>query len=123
MYPPDTSQDSRIKANWRGIGVMAGMLAGALIGGDAGEALMIGSYAAGTQAMLSYSRDDEREADQLGFKKAYLAGFKPMPLSAPFQNCSKGSGGLIRRRPICLPIGRFREDGQSHGHEPDISRA
>jgi len=27
--------------------------------------------------MLSYSRDDEREADQLGFKKAYLAGFKP----------------------------------------------
>lgn len=59
------------------IGVLAGMLAGVLLGGDAGEALMVGSYAAGTQAMLSYSRDDEREADQLGFEKAYLAGFKP----------------------------------------------
>lgn len=58
-------------------GTLAGMLAGVLIGGDAGEALLVGSSAAAQQAMLSYSRDDEREADQLGFKKAYLAGFKP----------------------------------------------
>ena len=58
-------------------GTLAGMLAGVLIGGDAGEALLVGSSAAAEQAMLSYSRDDEREADQLGFKKAYLAGFKP----------------------------------------------
>jgi len=76
------------------IGVMAGMLAGALIGGDAGEALMIGSYAAGTQAMLSYSRDDEREADQLGFKKAYLAGFKPDAFVSALSKLQQGQWGV-----------------------------
>jgi len=65
------------KGSMVSLGTVAGMLAGILIGGDAGEAVMLGSVAAGTQVMLSYSRDDEREADQLGFKKAYMAGFKP----------------------------------------------
>ena len=65
------------KGSMVSIGTLAGMLAGMLIGGDAGEAVMFGSVAAGNQVMLSYSRDDEREADQLGFKKAYMAGFKP----------------------------------------------
>ncbi|MBN1625320.1 MAG: M48 family metalloprotease [Deltaproteobacteria bacterium] len=76
------------------IGVIAGMLAGALIGGDAGEALMIGSYAAGTQAMLSYSRDDEREADQLGFKKAYLAGFRPDAFVDALSKLQQGQWGV-----------------------------
>lgn len=75
------------------IGTLAGMLAGALIGGAAGEALIVGSQAAGTQTMLSYSRDDEREADQLGFKKAYMAGFKPDAFISALAKLQQGQWG------------------------------
>ncbi len=46
---------------------LLGMLAGAVVGGDGGGALAIGSLAGATSTMLHYSRDNEREADQAGF--------------------------------------------------------
>ncbi|WP_022667422.1 M48 family metallopeptidase [Desulfospira joergensenii] len=51
------------------IGTMAGVLAGALVGatgggGEAVQALSIGSMAAGQSAMLAYTRENETEADQ-----------------------------------------------------------
>jgi len=58
-----------------GIATMAGILAGVLVGGEAAGALMTGSIAAGAQAELGYSREDERQADQLGFKYAHKSGF------------------------------------------------
>lgn len=81
------------KATLVSIGTVAGMLAGALIGGDAGEAIMVGSAAAGTQKMLSYSRDDEREADQLGFIKAYKAGFEPDAFISALAKLQQGQWG------------------------------
>lgn len=60
-----------------GLATMAGVLAGILIGGKAAGALMTGSMAAGIQAELGYSRDDERQADQLGLKYTCLSGFDP----------------------------------------------
>jgi predicted Zn-dependent protease len=59
------------------LGTLAGVLAGALIGGKASAAVMTGSMAAAVQQQLNYSREDERQADQLGFKYATLAGFDP----------------------------------------------
>jgi len=59
------------------IATMAGMLAAILIGGEAAGAIMVGSQAAGMQAMLGYSRDDERQDDQLGFKYMSETGFAP----------------------------------------------
>ena len=59
------------------LGTLAGVLAGALIGGQAGGAVMAGSAAAGIQTQLHFSRDDERQADQLGFKYTNQAGFDP----------------------------------------------
>jgi len=59
------------------IATLAGVLAGMLIGGEAAGALMTGSMAAGMQKQLSYSRDDERQADQLGYKYMDQAGFNP----------------------------------------------
>jgi predicted Zn-dependent protease len=59
------------------LATMAGILAGVLIGGKAAGALMTGSMAAAIQAELGYSRDDERQADQLGQKYTYLSGFDP----------------------------------------------
>jgi predicted Zn-dependent protease len=69
---------NRIEQNKKiAIATLAGMLAGALIGGKAAGAVMTGSAAAGIQQQLNYSRDDERQADQLGFKYMNLSGFDP----------------------------------------------
>jgi predicted Zn-dependent protease len=59
------------------IATIAGVLASILIGGKAGGALATGSMAAGVQKQLSYSRDDERQADELGFKYMEESGFDP----------------------------------------------
>lgn len=56
---------------------LAGVLIGALIGGEASQAIMIGSAAAGAQAQLAFSRTDERQADQLGFRYMRQSGFDP----------------------------------------------
>jgi predicted Zn-dependent protease len=60
-----------------GLGTLAGVLAGVLIGGNASAAIITGSMAAGIQQQLTYSREDERQADQLGFKFMTFAGFDP----------------------------------------------
>jgi predicted Zn-dependent protease len=59
------------------IAVLAGMLAGALMGGKAGGAIATGTMAAGMQKQLAYSREDERQADNLGFKYMEESRFNP----------------------------------------------
>jgi len=67
---------SRIERSKKiGMATMAGVLAGILAGGKAAGALVTGSIAAGIQAELGYSRDDERQADQLGFTYAQRSSF------------------------------------------------
>jgi len=70
---------------------MAGILAGVLIGGPAAGALMMGSMAAGVQAQLYYSRNDERQADQLGLKYMKAAGLDPRGLVSTLKKIEKGS--------------------------------
>ena len=57
----------------------AGMLAGILLGaggaGSAGNALAVGSLAAGESLSLSYSREDERQADEIGLRYLTKAGY------------------------------------------------
>jgi predicted Zn-dependent protease len=67
------------KISWA---TLAGMLAGILIGGDLSGAVIAGSQAAGAQAELGYSRNDERQADQLGFKYSSEVGFDPSAMIA-----------------------------------------
>jgi len=70
---------SRIERSKKiGMAMMAGVLAGILAGGEAAGALVTGSIAAGIQAELGYTRENERQADQLGFKYAQSSGFDPM---------------------------------------------
>jgi predicted Zn-dependent protease len=59
------------------LATLAGMLLGALVGGEAGGGIMTGSMAAVMQKQLAYSRNDERQADQLGFRYMSVAGFDP----------------------------------------------
>ena len=72
-----------------GLATLAGMLAGILVGGEVGGALMTGSVAAGIQAELGYSREDERQADQLGFKYTQLSGFDPAGMLTALQKIQR----------------------------------
>ncbi|MCK5541928.1 MAG: M48 family metalloprotease [Desulfobacterales bacterium] len=61
-------------------GILAGVLAGSQGEGDFGQALTMGSLAAGQSAMLSYTREHEIEADQKGFDYLLKTGFSPTGL-------------------------------------------
>lgn len=81
---------SRIeKAQIVNLASMLGILAGVFLGGDAQSALAIGSVAAGQSAMLSYSREDEREADQVGMNYLVAAGFRPQGMVQSFETIRK----------------------------------
>ncbi len=62
-----------------GIGVLAGIAAGIFLGmagsATAAQAITLGSVAAGESLALSYSREDERQADQLGLQYLQKAGY------------------------------------------------
>lgn len=77
-----------------GLGTLAGALAGVFIGtqtrssdnaGQASQALIAGSLAAAPAAMLSYSRQNEREADQLGLQYLTDAGYRPEGMVGAFK--------------------------------------
>ncbi|WP_051693894.1 M48 family metallopeptidase [Desulfohalovibrio reitneri] len=68
-----------------GAASLVGALAGALMGSDAGAAVAQGSQAASLSAMLSYSRDHEREADQVGMNYLLESGFSPWGLVRGFE--------------------------------------
>jgi predicted Zn-dependent protease len=74
-----------------GIASMAGMLAGILLGGQAGAAVMSGTMAAGIQKQLAYSREDERQSDQLGFQYMSQTGFDPGGMHKVLAKLEKGS--------------------------------
>ncbi|MCK5768656.1 MAG: M48 family metalloprotease, partial [Candidatus Atribacteria bacterium] len=67
------------------IAQLVGLLAGALIGGEAAAPLILGSQAVGQQAIINFTRDNEREADQLGFKYMTAAGFDPREMITLFK--------------------------------------
>ena len=72
------------------LATLAGVLLGALVGGEASGAIMTGSMAAGMQQQLAYSRNDERQADQLGFKYMAVAGFDPLGMIETLKKLQKG---------------------------------
>ena len=74
-----------------GIGTMAGILAGILIGGPVAAALITGSMAAGMQAQYHYSREDERQADQLSYKYIKPSTFDSKAMISALQKIQKGS--------------------------------
>ena len=73
------------------IGTMAGILAGILIGGPAAAALITGAMAAGMQAQYHYSREDERQADQLSSKYIRPSTFDSKAMISALQKIQKGN--------------------------------
>ncbi len=68
-----------------GLGSLLGILAGILVGAEAGEAVAVGSMAGAQSAFLSYSREDEREADQVGMNYLIQAGYNPRGMVTAMQ--------------------------------------
>jgi beta-barrel assembly-enhancing protease len=56
-------------------GIAAGIFLGAGGAGEVGNAVAVGSMAAGQSMTLAYSREDERQADQIGLKYLSKAGY------------------------------------------------
>ncbi len=77
-----------------GAGALLGMLAGAFLGSqgndDAAGGLMLGSMAGAKSAMLSYSREHEREADNIGLTSLVDVGYDPRGMVEAFE--------IIRRK-------------------------
>ena len=65
-------------------GIAAGIFLGAEGAGEVGSALVVGSMAAGQSMTLAYSRDDERQADQLGLDHLTKAGYSGYGLLTVF---------------------------------------
>lgn len=74
-----------------GLGTLAGILAGILIGGPLAAAVITGSMAAGMQAQYHFSREDERQADQLSYKYIRPSTFDSKAMIGALQKIQKGS--------------------------------
>ena len=82
---------SRSQEAFKGQGLLAlaGILVGAAIAskadGDVGSAVMLGTQAALMDRQLSYSRNQEREADRIGMQFMYSAGYNPQSMADYFE--------------------------------------
>ncbi len=77
------------------IASLAGMVAGALLGGSGGstgnmgQALAMGSMAGAQSAFLMYTRENEREADHVGLNYLVKSGYNPYAMTQTFELMNK----------------------------------
>nr|WP_174506150.1 M48 family metalloprotease [Acinetobacter sp. Marseille-Q1620] len=91
---------SRSKEAFKGQSLLA--LAGIIVGaalaatsdGDAGGAVMLGTQAALMDKQLSYSRDQEREADRIGMQFMDRAGYNPQAMADFFESMNRSTSQL-----------------------------
>jgi len=67
------------------LATLGGILAGVFLGGNVGQAVMMGSLAGNIQMQLAYSRQDEREADVKGLDYLVESGYDPRFMMEAFQ--------------------------------------
>lgn len=81
------------KAQGFQIGALAGVIAGAVVGGGWGEAISQGSQLGLGTWLLKYSRDYEKQADLLGAQIMARAGYDPRDLARMFETIGRQSKG------------------------------
>jgi predicted Zn-dependent protease len=77
------------KAKFSTIATVIGALAAVLLGGAAAAPLLTGAMAGAEAAMLAYSREDEKEADTMGFKWLNLARYDPHYMMTVFRKMNR----------------------------------
>ena len=91
---------SRSQEAFKGQGLLAlaGIIVGAAIAtqtdAGAGSALMLGTQAALLDKQLSYSRNQEREADRIGMQLMYSAGFNPQSMAEFFETMNRATSRI-----------------------------
>ncbi|GAA5002812.1 M48 family metalloprotease [Acinetobacter puyangensis] len=90
---------SRSQEAFKGQGLLAlaGLLAGIAVASqssDAGAAVMLGTQAAMLDKQLSYSRNQEREADRVGMQYMAIAGYNPESMADFFELMQRSSTQL-----------------------------
>ncbi|MBN2141493.1 MAG: M48 family metalloprotease [Desulfovibrionaceae bacterium] len=74
------------------VGLVSGLLLGAGGGGDTkdlGKGLIVGAQSAGQAAFLSYTRQNENEADHVGMNYLLAAGYNPQDMPDTFKTMLK----------------------------------
>lgn len=76
------------------LATVAGMLAGILLGAagvdpSLGQAVIVGSVAGGVQKQLSFSREDEEQADFVGYKLMTSLGYPPQAMAEGFRKIGR----------------------------------
>lgn len=66
--------------------MLASLVVAATVGGDAGQAAMMTAQARAVNDQLRFSRSNEEEADRVGIRTLYNAGFNPNDMPSMFQN-------------------------------------
>jgi Zn-dependent protease with chaperone function len=91
-----TANATKAQNPWLQLGQMAGVVGGAMVGGQAGAVIAQGSQFGLGTLLLRYSRDFEKQADLLGAQIMARAGYDPRALAHMFETIereSRTSGG------------------------------
>lgn len=77
-------------------GLLASLAIMAAAGGEAGQAALMTSQAISHDNRLRFSRSHEQEADRIGIRNLYNAGFDPYDMSGMFEQMLRMSSGSQR---------------------------
>jgi predicted Zn-dependent protease len=88
-----TANLSKAQNPWLQIGQVAGLIGGAMVGGQAGSAIAQGTQFGLGTVLLRYSRDFEKQADLLGAQIMARAGYDPRALARMFETIERESTG------------------------------
>jgi predicted Zn-dependent protease len=103
--------DDQRKNAWMGIAGLAAAVIAARGGkGDAAQGALLGSQAAMVQNYLNFSRDNEREADRIGFQYLSRAQFDPLSMGTFMEKLQRSTSlndtgvvpGYLRTHPITV---------------------
>ncbi|MDZ7828167.1 MAG: M48 family metalloprotease [Halofilum sp. (in: g-proteobacteria)] len=81
---------------------VAAIVAGLLLGGQVGQAAMLGGIASEAQRQINYTRSNEYEADRIGIRVLADAGFQPQGMTGFFEILRQEAGASAEAVPEYL---------------------
>ena len=97
-----TANATKAQNPWLLIGQLAGAIGGAVVGGQAGSAIVQGSQLGLGTLLLRYSREFEKQADLLGAQIMARAGYDPRSLARMFETIERETHGSAAKNPQWL---------------------
>ena len=98
-------------------GLLASLIIASTVGGDAGQAALMTTQAVGQENRLRYSRSNEQEADRIGIRTLYNAGFDPNDMAGMFEQMMRMQS-FSRRLPEFLSTHPLDENRIADSKKP-----